>query len=189
MNQMVRDEIAAAARAHEGSQQWLDDDVQHINKCNLFVHDMITQAAGAFAPPMEEDLRSRIRYYLGRTDSPLYPALAGDWANPNKTLSCWQTVPGGADKAQPGDVIAEAIQYSGSATGHVGIVTGNQETTSTDSTAYCQGLPPGTITVNDYGFRPDDYVSPDGCRNPLTGQDARLHGRKRYAVVKRFVCR
>jgi hypothetical protein len=91
-----------------------------------------------------------------------------------------------AEISAPGDVIAEAIQYS-DATGHVGFVVGSRQTSSADSTAWCSGLPPDTITVTDYGLRPDNYVSLDGCKL-RDGTDARKHGRERYAVVKRFVC-
>ena len=126
-------------------------------------------------------------YYLGLVDSPNYPAQAGDWANPSKTLGLWQTVlvPSGAlpgtlppDISSPGDVIAEAIQYS-DATGHVGIVAGIGHTISADSAVNCYAppTPAGTITNSDYGFRPSNYTDPTGCRK---------HGLEIHAVVKRF---
>jgi CHAP domain len=123
---MIRQSIAQIAQGYIGSQNWLD--AVGMNKCNIFVYDVITQAGGT--APLDTSMRQRIKYYLGLANSPNYPALAGDWANPNKTLGLWKTltVPPGAqtgarppDFSQPGDVIAEAIQYS-DATGHVGIV-------------------------------------------------------------------
>jgi len=42
---------------------------------------------------------------------------------------------------------------------------------------YYLPTPNGTITDSDYGFRPDNYVDPAGCRT---------FGLKKHAVVKRF---
>jgi hypothetical protein len=187
IGQAVRDEIASVALGYVGSEKWLDNPVTDQNQCNLFVHDVLTQSGGAFAAPMESNWKFRLQYYFGLVNSPIYPALAGDWANPNKILSCWQTVPGGSDNALPGDVIAEAINYSGHATGHVGVVTGTQQTASADSAAPCfpPYAPAGIIDLSNYGFRPDNWVDP--YKNSL-GQPCRSYGKKSNAVVKRFVC-
>lgn len=199
ITQDVRDKVAQVARSKVGSQNWLDQPGH--NQCNIFVHDVLKEAG---TTPPESDATSwkhRAAYYLGLVDSLNYPAQAGDWANPNMTLRCWKTLtvniaavgppplPGTLppDVSIPGDVIAEAVQYS-DATGHVGVIVGTQQTASADSTTNCDhsGLPPGVITITDYGFRPDNYqrtcVLPDGSTGVLT------HGQKRYAVVKRFVC-
>lgn len=172
-----------------------------LSKCNIFVHDVIKEA-GQDPPQSDKTSRShRLAFYLGQVDSLNYPAQATDWANSNKTLGCWKTVDIGpppppdfigpvpnfpADISGPGDVIAEQIPFT-DATGHVGFVVGARQTVSADSTAWCSGLPAGTITNTDYGFRPDDYESPDGCTAP-DGHDARQFGRERHAVIKRFVC-
>jgi hypothetical protein len=185
VNQIVRNLIAQIAQSDVGSQNWLDQ--VGSNKCNIFVHDVIQQAGST--PPQSDKtgMAHRIAYYLGLVDSANYPAQAGDWANPNKTLGLWQTliVPSGApagtlppDLSLAGDVIAEAIQYS-DATGHVGIVARPGHTISADSAVNCYNppTPAGTITDTDYGFRPSTYVDPTGCRT---------HGLKIHAVVKRF---
>jgi hypothetical protein len=167
LNHAIRDRIAQLARGYESSESWLDAP-ETGNKCNIFVHDVLQQAGTD--PPYATNWKREVLYLLNLTNYLYYPALAGDWANPSKQLKCWQYVPEGPDASLAGDVIAEAIQYS-DATGHVGIIVGQPETASADSTA----APPGKITITNYGFRPD---------NP----DPQVHGQKRYAVVKRFVC-
>jgi hypothetical protein len=194
----IRKKIGQTASSKVGSQNWLDSG--GLDKCNIYVHDVIKEAGQTPPESSKGSVAYRLKYYLGLVDSKNYPAQAGDWANANLTLGCWKTLtipptPPGfigpvpafpPDISGPGDVIAEAIQYS-DATGHVGIVVGSRQTSSADSTALCSGLPPGTITITDYGFRPDNYVSPDGCKLP-DGTDARKHGREKFAVVKQFVC-
>jgi cell wall-associated NlpC family hydrolase len=192
LNQKIRDKIAQVAQSKVGSQNWLDQ--PNANKCNIFVHDVIKEAGQVPPESPQWGLRWRMKYILGQVDSKNYPAQSRDWANPNLTLGCWQTLtiptpPPGfigpvpsfpPDISGPGDIIAEAINYN-DAFGHVGIVVGSRQTTSADSTAPCSGSgPAGTITISDYGFRPDNYVSPDAC--------PRQFGREKDAVVKRFVC-
>ncbi len=188
----VRVQIGATALGYVGSQNWLDDTNPNNaapNKCNIFVHDVLKQVE---INPPDSDKSSKKRwlaYFAGFVDSPYYPAQAGDWANAGKALKGWKTVlvpvgsPVGSfppDYSLPGDVIAEAIQYS-DATGHVGIIVNNlqHQTVSADSAVQCYAppTPAGTITNTDYGFRPDNYVDPTGCRT---------HGLKKFAVVKRF---
>jgi hypothetical protein len=194
----ARVQIGATALGYVGSQNWLDDpDPSNPapNHCNIFVHDVIKQVG--LTPP-DSDLSSKRRrraYLVWLVDPPFYPARAGDWANPGKILKGWKTVlvPAGApagsfpaDYSLPGDVIAEAIQYS-DASGHVGIIVNNlqHQTASADSTTSCDfsGLPAGVITISDYGFRPDNYLRI--CHMP-SGDIQLTHGQKRYAVVKRF---
>ncbi len=193
----VQQMIAKIASGYVGSQKWLD--TQGSNKCNIFVKDVLEQAGTNPPGSPSSGARQRIKYYLGLADTPVYPALAGDWANPSTVLKCWKTVtinPGNPplapgtlppDISIPGDVIAEAINYS-DATGHVGIIVGSRQTASADSAAPC--FPPygpaGIIDISDYGFRPDNWVDP--FKNSLTGQPCRTHGKERFAVVKRFVC-
>ena len=186
----VRDLIAQIALGKKGSTNWLDQ-VGH-NQCNIFVHDVLKEAG--LNPPQSSKSSAwwRAKYYLGLVDSQNYPAQAGDWANPQNTLTCWWTVPSGSDGSMPGDVLAEAIQYS-DATGHVGIVVGLYQTASADSAVSCYDPnhpPAGTITISDYGFRPDNWVDPITWFDPNTGtyKPCRTHGYARHAVVKRFVC-
>ncbi len=91
-----------------------------------------------------------------------------------------------SDFSLPGDILAEAIQYS-DASGHVGIIVNNlqHQTASADSTTSCDfsGLPAGVITITDYGFRPDNYLR---ICHMQSGDIQLTHGQKRYAVVKRF---
>ena len=56
---------------------------------------------------------------------------------------------------EPGDVVAEKINYS-DATGHVGIVVDNQQTVSQWSS------PMEIVGQNNYGFRPDNDPNPNG---------------------------
>jgi hypothetical protein len=86
------------------------------------------------------------------------------------------------DLSRPGDIIAEHIASYNQASGHVGIVVGPQQTISTNSALACviPGTPAGTLDVNDYGFRADNWVDPINCK--------RDYGKKKDAVVKRFVC-
>jgi hypothetical protein len=99
-----------------------------------------------------------------RTNTPSYPASAGDWAFPHNTLACWQNVPAGtptlsgptypADQSIPGDVIAEAISFT-DASGHVGFVVGPQQTVSGDSAAACVNLL-RLAAVNEEAFNVND---------------------------------
>ena len=195
ITQDVRALIAKIAKNYVGSQNWLDSPY---NKCNLFVHDVLKQAGTD--PPLSDKwgVRRAIKYLEGEVDTFHYPALAGDWANPKATMTSWQlvSVPQDANKGSrppdysiPGDVIAEAIQYS-DATGHVGIIASVGHTISADSAVPCYAppAPAGTITDSDYGFRPDGWVDPFTFFNPATQQvqPCRTHGYEKNAVVKRF---
>lgn len=184
VNREIRNRIAQVAESKLGSQNWLDQ--PNLNQCNIFVHDVLKEA-GSLEPHSDlSSERRRLAFYFGLVDSPYYPAQAGDWANRGKTLACWKTVTvrppyaWPADLSGPGDVIAETITYE-DATGHVGIIVSPQHTFSADSAVDCYNppTPRGTITDSDYGFRPDNYVDPAGCRH---------FGLKKQAVVKRFSC-
>jgi len=193
----VQQSIAQIALSKVGSKDWLD--TQGSNKCNLFVNAVLDQANANPPVSPSSGLRQRLKYYLDLADTPAYPALAGDWANPGTVLKCWKTVtvnPGNPplapgtlppDISIPGDVIAEAIKYS-DATGHVGIIVGPRQTVSADSAAPCfpPNGPAGIIDVSDYGFRPANWIDP--FKDSLTGQPCRTHGKEVNAVVKRFVC-
>jgi hypothetical protein len=170
-----------------------------VNACNLFVYQVLVDANTQAPLSLNTRFKNsfpRIAYYLGMTTKS-YPASAGDWAYPHNTMVCWRNVPpftsvlAGTllppDVSQPGDVIAEAINYS-DASGHVGIIVGPQQTASADSAAGCTspGTPAEIIDITNYGFRPDGWASPQ--INPATGQPCSTSGWKSNAVVKRFVC-
>ncbi len=198
----VQQLIAQIALNQVGSLQWASTGTQ--NYCNLFVQWVLEQA-GLQAPlSPNPSWYQRAKYYLHLASSPTYPATAGDWANPSTDLKCWRPVtvntvpppvgpqlPPGTlppDISIPGDVIAEAINYADGATGHVGIIVGDQETASSDSVASCfpPYSPDGIIDISNFGFRPADWV--DTYINRLTGQPCRTHGKEINAAVKRFVC-
>jgi len=101
-------------------------------------------------------MRYYLGYKLGIMDEKYYP-LAGQWADKGLEIPGWPVVSGGPDRAEPGDVIAEAHHYS-DATGHVGIVVGPHQTASADSTVE---EAPGTITISG---PPDDDVPGFGFR-------------------------
>lgn len=133
-------EIARVARSKAGSQDWMYDKVKdnfaaNTNKCNKFVYDAIIEA-GVKAPTVS------MYVVFSR------PPTAGEWADPKVEISGWSVV----DDPQPGDVVAEAHRYA-DATGHVGIVVGSRETASANANVG------GTITVNDWGFRPDQHCT------------------------------
>jgi hypothetical protein len=196
----VRQLIAQKALSYIGSQRWLDTDGHY--QCNIFVKDVLKEV-GLDPPvsPRDPSQSRRIAYLLGLVDTRGYPAQAGDWASPGTNLKCWRPVtaspvvvgpqlPPGTlppDLSAPGDVIAEAINYS-DATGHVGIVASLGHTISADSAAGCisPGTPAGTIDDTDFGFRPDGWVDPS--KDTSTGRPCRRSGLKRNAVVRRFVC-
>jgi cell wall-associated NlpC family hydrolase len=189
----VQQLIAQSALGYVGSQNWVG--LGH-PACNQFVQKVL-EDAGQQVPYSTNWVR-RVADFFGLLHSPLYPALAGDWASRTRVLGCWHNVtfdgpprlggdPLPADLSKPGDIIAEAINYS-NATGHVGIVVGAQQTVSADSAAACfpPNSPTETIDISDYGFRPDSWVDP--YTDPQTGQPCRSNGKKSNAVVKRFVC-
>ena len=152
--------IARVARGYVGSEDWLD--MPGRNQCNIFVYDVLREVG--HAPPKMFASRRSI---LGFRFTLNYPPLARQWADPNFHIPFWGVVAGGPDRAKPGDIIAERINYS-DATGHIGIVVGLAETASAASNAN----PPGTITISDYGFR--------------DASDPRVYGKKSNAVVRRF---
>lgn len=130
--------IAKTARSKVGSTDWAyakekGNFGKNTNKCNQFVYDVIVEA-GVNPPPTVP------RYIIFSR-----PPTAGEWADPNTAIAGWSVV----TSPQPGDVIAEAHNYS-DATGHVGIVVGDKATCSASSR---EG---GTIVENDWGFRPEN---------------------------------
>jgi len=115
--------IAGKAKSYVGSTDWAKAPEKGSFgkdswKCNLFVYDVLTEA-GASVP------------LIKRKDGSLTPPLAGEWADRNICISGFEIIP--KDQAQPGDVVAEPhlhIPFFRPETGHAGIVTGPNKTTS-----------------------------------------------------------
>jgi cell wall-associated NlpC family hydrolase len=149
-------EISRVARSKVGSQEWRydvekDDFGKKTNKCNKFVYDVMVEA-GVVPPP----LVWKTRYWVFLVSR---APLAREWADPNTQIDGWAVV----SDPQPGDVVAEAHDYS-DATGHCGIVVGPNETVSASS------LVGGNIVLNDWGFRSDNR--PTFRRCTLEGSSA-----------------
>ncbi len=126
-------DVAATAAGYTGSRDWsfykpkgrFDQDT---NKCNLFVEDVLLEN-GSNVP----DMNGRFSFN---------GATAGQWGDPNVDIPGYPVV----TNPKPGDIIAIPFNYS-DATGHVGIVTGSDITTSQSSKT-------DRVESNDWGFRP-----------------------------------
>lgn len=130
--------IVRVARTKIGSQDWMyskekGDFGKNTNKFNLFVCDVLVEAGVKPAPAVP-------RYVVFSR-----PSTAGEWADPAVKIEGWAVV----TTASPGDVVAEAPNYS-DATGHVGIVVGDKQTVSASA------LVGGVIVQNDWGFWSDN---------------------------------
>ena len=108
---ITRQKIVDRANAQIGSTAW-DINVakgnfpEKTNKCNLFVHEMLTDAGASPGTPNGWRHPS--------------PPSAGQWANPSYAIPGWRVL-GPGESPQPGDVAAQPGNYS-DATGHVVIV-------------------------------------------------------------------
>ena len=110
---LIRQKIVERANAQIGSTAW-DFGVakgnfpESKNKCNLFVHEMLTDAGASPGLPN------------GHWHWKHYPPAAGQWADPSYAIPGWRVL-GPDESPQPGDVVAQPRDYS-DATGHVVIV-------------------------------------------------------------------
>jgi hypothetical protein len=107
----MRDRIAKIAVSKIGATEWSEGVTNGVygpgtNKCNLFVHDVLT-AAGA-DPGLPHGWRHPS------------PPMASDWANPSYDIPQWRPLTAG-EHPEPGDVVAQSAHYA-DATGHVMIV-------------------------------------------------------------------
>jgi hypothetical protein len=110
---LIRQRIVEAAQKQIGSTDW---DVNIAkgnfpakkNKCNLFVHEMLTDAGASPGLPNGH-------WYWKH-----YPPGAGQWADPSYVIPGWRVL-GPGESPQPGDVAAQPRDYI-DATGHVVIV-------------------------------------------------------------------
>lgn len=128
--------IAEIARKYKGSSYWSYNNAVGIwcrfkpgtNKCNRFVYDILTEA-GISVPT----IRGKFNHC---------PPTASDWADSTVEIEGWEIVVG---LPQPGDVVAVQHEYI-DATGHVGIVSGENSTVS-------QSANTDRVEENDWGFR------------------------------------
>jgi hypothetical protein len=108
---LIRQKIVEAAQKQIGSTDW-DRNIAKgnfpakTNKCNLFVHEMLTGAGASPGTPNGWRHPS--------------PPSAGQWADPSYAIPGWRVL-GPDESPQPGDVAAQPGNYS-DATGHVVIV-------------------------------------------------------------------
>jgi hypothetical protein len=131
------DAIVRVARSKVNRLDWLyatpkDNFAANTHKCNQFVYDVMVEAGVIPLPVVPK------RIFSTR------PPTAGEWASLFQKIDGWAVV----TDPQPGDVVAEAANYS-DATGHVGIVVGDKLTASASAK---EG---GRVVENDWGFRSD----------------------------------
>lgn len=139
------DNILPVIRGHIGSTEWAYTADRppgaNTNKCNQYVYEALNEA-GAAVPMMQ-----RRRFGIRRPD---HPPLAGQWADSSVSISGWEVV----STPQPGDIAAEAIEYS-DASGHVGIVS----TVNEDGTGTTISATSDSVVENDWGFREGQNVT------------------------------
>ena len=136
-------EISDLAKSKINSQDWdydkeKDNFEANTNKCNKFVYDILKQVGASPGAPNGNPIK---KIFGGKG----YPPTAKQWADPNYAIPNWRVLQPG-ETPQPGDVVAQKIEYS-DATGHVGIVVDNGQTVSQLST------PTEIVGQNDWGFR------------------------------------
>jgi hypothetical protein len=108
---LIRQKIVEAAQKQIGSTDW-DTNIakgnfpKGTNKCNLFVHEMLTGAGASPGTPNGWRHPS--------------PPSAGQWADPSYKIPGWRVL-GPDESPQPGDVVAQPRDYR-DASGHVMIV-------------------------------------------------------------------
>ena len=136
-------QIADLAKSKVGSHDWdydkeKDNFDANTNKCNKFVYDILKQSGASPGTPNGNPVKK----FFGGQGS---PPTATQWADPNYKIPNWRVLQPG-ESPEPGDVVAQKINYS-DATGHVGIVVGGGQTVSQLST------PSEIVGQNDWGFR------------------------------------
>ncbi|MBN9381084.1 MAG: hypothetical protein J0H74_09975, partial [Chitinophagaceae bacterium] len=151
----IRQRIATVAQSKLNSHDWdygnkKDNFAANTNKCNKFVYDVLKEAGASPGTPNIGLVKS----ILGIKG---FPPTAAQWADPNFKIPNWVVLKPG-ESPEPGDVVAEKINYS-DATGHVGVVVDNQQTVSQWSS------PIEIVGQNNYGFRADDDPNPNGHRS------------------------
>ncbi|MCF0124477.1 MAG: LysM peptidoglycan-binding domain-containing protein [Clostridia bacterium] len=146
-NLVARYKIANMAESCEGSDDWSystakDNFGKNTYKCNKFVYDVTNDCDASIGTPNGNILKK----IFGKTDC---PPTAGQLGDPNYSIDNWTPLMDG-EIPMPGDIISESHDYS-DATGHCGIITGEQKTASSNA------LLNGKITINNWGFRTDNH--------------------------------
>jgi hypothetical protein len=108
---LIRQKIVDGANAQIGSTAWTFKVAKGnfpagTDKCNLFVHEMLTDAGASPGLPNGH-------WYWKH-----YPPGAAQWADPSYAIPGWRVL-GPDESPQPGDVVAQAKDYANGATGHV----------------------------------------------------------------------
>jgi hypothetical protein len=108
---LIRQKIVDGANAQIGSTAWTFGVAKGnfpagTDKCNLFVHEMLTDAGASPGLPNGH-------WYWKH-----YPPGAAQWADPSYAIPGWRVL-GPDESPQPGDVVAQAKDYANGATGHV----------------------------------------------------------------------
>jgi hypothetical protein len=139
------DNILPTIRGYVGDTRWAysasTPPGANTNKCNQFVYEVLNEA-GAAVLRME-----RTRFGFQR---PSHPPLAKQWADSGVSIAGWEVV----SQPQPGDVAAEAIEYS-DASGHVGIVS----SVAADGSGTTISATSDRVVENDWGFRAGQSVT------------------------------
>lgn len=94
------------------------------NKCNLYVHDRLSESYGGTQLANADRAQNILRDYVGiPVIWPKYPILAGQWADPNFDIPGWRML-GVGEAPMAGDIMATRVRYS-NASGHVGVYVGD----------------------------------------------------------------
>ena len=125
----VRNAIASAAENMIGSTAYnysvsIDNFDTGTNKCNKFCYDALVNAGADPGLPNGNPIK--------RLFGAGSPPTAGQWADPNYSISGWRVL-GVNEAPQRGDIVAYSYQYS-DATGHVAIITGYGTSVGTSGT-------------------------------------------------------
>ena len=145
----ARKQVVQAAEKQEGSKDW-DINAKRspypagANKCNLFVAEMLAEAG--IPVPNESGSIFGI---------PRYPPLAAQWADPSVEIPGWIVLPPGT-QPQPGDVVAEKINYS-DASGHVGIVVEKEDGSGVETMSVDSHSRPERVKRTSFGFRSTEH--------------------------------
>jgi hypothetical protein len=140
------EQIAKVALKYKKSENWSYIKSKgafgkNTNKCNLFVYDVLSEIN--INLPLQDQGFSTYIPFIGEENMPY---TAGQWADPSLEIPGFKIV----SSPKIGDIIAIAMDYA-DATGHVGIITGNKQTT-------LQSSKTDLVETNDWGFREDQQA-------------------------------
>ena len=123
----IRENIATVAKSHENEKKWsvnsfsslLNGGMPGSFKCNAFVYDILREVGINVRKPNHQ------KYFD-------QPPLAGQWANRGYDIPGFRIL-GENEKPIPGDIAAISFPNHSDYTGHIGIVTGEDENISQSS--------------------------------------------------------